>query len=207
MKDIYPPPAFGEKVLSFLLSEEYSEEVIGDLAELFNEHGQQSGLRKARIWYWAQITRSAAPLLQLKLSNFMKRSLITMTTNLGTHNKPYLWISLISVIPALALVIPGILQSAGYLGLNNVRDAAFTSIPFLEVILNPVILLGGLITAFILNVVPAVSFRFERKSGELSGIVTFKPVLLHWLFIGLSILMAGIILTYAFFENFRPVFH
>jgi len=127
-----------------------------------------------------------------------------MTTNLGTHNKSSLWISLVAVIPALILVIPGILQSAGYLGLNNMRDAAFTTAPALEILNNPVILMGGLFLAFILNVLPAVAFRLERRPEGLTSVITFKPVLLHWIFIGMSILMVGTILLYAFFENFTP---
>ena len=133
MKNIYHPPAFGETVISLLLTEENSEEILGDLAEMFNAHGHQGNLRKAQIWYYLQVARSAPSLLQIKLSNIIQRSFDTMSTNLNSHNKSSLWISLIAIIPALVLVIPGILQSGfGYWGANNARDALFASVPALE---------------------------------------------------------------------------
>jgi len=207
MKNIYHPPAFGESVISLLLTEENSEEILGDLAEMFNAHGHQSNLRKAQIWYYHQIARSAPSLLQIKLSNILQRSFETMSTNLNSHNKSSLWISLIALIPALALVIPGILQSGfGYFGANDARDALFVSVPALELLINPIILLGGLLLAFVMNALPAMSFHFERKPEGLTSTITFKPVLLHWIFIGASLLMVSTIVIYAFFENFGLLF-
>jgi len=207
MKNIYHPPAFGESVIALLLTEDNSEEVLGDLAEMFNAHGHQSNLRKAQIWYYIQIARSAPSLLQIKLSNILQRSFETMSTNLNSHNKSSLWISLAAIMPALFLVIPGILQSGfGYLGANDARDTLFATVPVLELFLNPVLILGGLLLAFIMNILPATTFRFERKPEGLTSTITFKPVLLHWVFIGASLLIVGVILIYAFVENFGPVF-
>ena len=206
MKKFYHPPTFGETVISFLLTEDNSEEILGDLAEMFNAHGHQSGLRQARAWYYFQIIRSAPSLFQLKLSNILERNFQTMSTNLNNYNKPSLWISLIAVIPALVLIIPGLLQSGfGYYGANDARDALFAAVPVLELLLNPIILMGGLLLAFSMNVLPAISLHFERKPEGLTSTITFKPLLLHWLFIGLSILMVSTILIYAFFENFEPL--
>ena len=153
------------------------------------------------------IIQSAPSLLQIKLSNKLQRSFETMSTNLNSHNKSSLWISLIAIIPALALVIPGILQSGlGYFGANNAREALFTAVPALEFLINPIILLGGLFLAFIMNVPPAMTFHLERKPEGLTSTITFKPVLLHWIFIGTSVLMVSIILIYGFVENFGPLF-
>ena len=46
---------------------------------------------------------------------------------------------------------------------------------------------------------------FERGPEGLIGVITFKPVLIHWAIIGISLLMVGHILVYAFFENFGPI--
>lgn len=59
--------------------------------------------------------------------------------------------------------------------------------------------------AFALNLLPALTLCFERGSEGLTSLITFKPALLHWAFIGMSLLMVAIILIYAFFENFRPL--
>jgi hypothetical protein len=203
MKKVHQPPALGETIISLLLTEENCEEILGDLAEMFNAHGHQSGLRKAQNWYYIQIIRSAPLLFQLKLSNILERNFQTMSTNLNNHNKSSLWISLIALIPAMALIIPGFLQSGfGYYGANDARDALFAAAPVLEFLINPIILMGGLLLAFTMNVLPAMTLHFERKPEGLTSIITFKPVLLHWVFIGVSVLMVGIIFLYAFFENF-----
>ena len=129
-----------------------------------------------------------------------------MTKNLQLHNRNFLWISLIALLPALLLVIPGVSQSLlGYMGPNNAMDNLYANAPYLEFLRSPFILLGGLLLAFILNVLPALTLRFERQPEGLTGVITFKPVLVHWAIVGLSLLMVGIILVYAFFENFGPI--
>lgn len=126
-----------------------------------------------------------------------------MIKNMNLHNKPSLWIGLIAVIPALLLVIPGLMQSG--LGITKINDAISENVP--QAVLQPAILLGGLLLAFVLNVIPAIRFRFEQQPEGLTSVITFRPVLLHWIFVGMSVLMVGIILVYALFENFTPAFH
>ena len=82
-------------------------------------------------------------------------------------------------------------------------DSLYANAPYLEILRNPFILLGGLLLAFILNLLPALTLHFERQSEGLTGVITFKPALIHWTMIGLSLLMIGVILTYAFVENFK----
>ena len=127
-----------------------------------------------------------------------------MKENMGLHNKNYLWISLVALIPALLLIIPGLSQSLGYMTPNNAMDNLYANAPYLEILRSPLLLLGGLLLAFILNLLPALTLRFERGPEGLTSVITFKPALLHWVFIGMSLLMVGTILIYAFFENFGP---
>jgi len=124
---------------------------------------------------------------------------------MGLHNKNFLWISLIALIPALLLIIPGISQSLGYMTPNNALDNLYANAPYLEILRSPVLLLGGLLLAFVLNLLPALNLRFERGPEGLTSVITFKPVLIHWAIIGMSLLMVGINLIYAFFENFGPI--
>ena len=128
-----------------------------------------------------------------------------MTKNMGFHNKNFLWISLAALIPALLLIVPGLSQSLGYLTPNNAMDNLYANAPYLEILRSPLLLLGGLLLAFILNLLPALTLRFERGPEGLTGVITFKPAILHWVFIGMSLLMVGTILIYAFFENFGPI--
>ena len=125
-----------------------------------------------------------------------------MTGNFDMHKKSSLWISTIALIPALILIIPGILQSGfGYLVLNDRLDALYADAPALSIVRAPVILLGGIFLAFVLNAIPAIRLRFERQPEGFTSVITFKPLLWHWVIVGLCILMTGILLTYGILEN------
>jgi hypothetical protein len=205
MPSFLQPPRLAERLLASILTPDDAEAVLGDFAELFNTNAYQSNLQKAQFWYWIQTFKSAPSLIRLKLSNELERRMETMIKNLNLHNKSSLWVSLIALIPALLLVIPGIMRSGlGYLGPNDALDTMFAKAPALQILLSPIVLLGGLLLAFILNLTPAIKLRFERQPEGLTSVITFKPVILHWIFVGISLLIVGIILVYAFFENFVP---
>jgi hypothetical protein len=127
-----------------------------------------------------------------------------MNKNMELHNKNSLWISLVALIPALMLIIPGLSQGLGYTAPNNAIDNLYANAPYLEILRSPVLLLGGLLLAFILNLLPALNLRFEKGTEGLTGVITFKPALIHWAIIGMSLLMVAIIMIYVFLENFGP---
>jgi len=207
-KKFLQPPQLAERLLASILTPDEAEAVLGDFAELFNSNAYQSNVQKAQFWYWIQTFKSAPSLIHLKLSNELERRMETMIKKLNLHNKSSVWVSLIALIPALLLVIPGIMQSGlGYFGLNEALDVLFAKVPALEILLSPFVLLGGLLLAFILNLAPAVKLRVERQPEGLTSGITFKPVILHWVFVGMSLLMVAIILVYGFFENFAPALH
>jgi len=52
------PPKFAEWILSRLLKGDECEFVSGDLTEIYAEVAEESGSRRAKIWYWRQICRS-----------------------------------------------------------------------------------------------------------------------------------------------------
>ncbi|MCC6301127.1 MAG: hypothetical protein IT314_17695 [Anaerolineales bacterium] len=202
MNDSLQPPKSAERVLGFLLTQDNSESILGDFAEMFDERERHSNLHKAQIWYWTQIARSAPHLLRLKAISQFERSLEIMVKNLNSHNKSTLWISLVALIPALLVIVPGIMQSGfGYFGANDALDSMYARTPALKIVVSPLILLGGLFLAFILNAIPAVKLHFERQPEGIISIITFKPVLLHWAVVGLSLLMVGILFIYSLFEN------
>jgi hypothetical protein len=200
--DFFQPPKLSERILSLLLTPEDAETVLGDFAEICN---QQNSQRQANTWYWNETFRSAPALLGLKLSRQFERSFTAMNNNMQLHNKNFLWISLVALIPALMLIIPGLSQSLGYMSPNNAMDNLYANAPYLEILRSPFLLLGGLLLAFILNLLPAMNLRFERQPEGLTSVITFKPVIIHWTIIGMSLLMVGVILVYAFFENFGPI--
>lgn len=198
-----PPPILAERLLVLLLAQEDAEAVLGDFAETFLQLATRSGDSKARLWYCLQVLESAPTLIQLQLSRQMKRKFTTIMRNFQLHNKLSLWLSMLALIPALLLVVPGIFQSIfGLMDPSRARDTLFAQWPYLEILINPIPLLGGLFLALILNFIPAIGLRIEHRPEGWISIITFKSVLLHWAFVGLSLLIIAIILIYAFFENF-----
>jgi len=204
MNGILRPPKTAERFLTFLLTQEDAEYILGDFAEMFNAHGHRGTVRKAQVWYWTQVIRSAPALLIFKLSNVLERRSEIM----NSHKMPSIWISMIALIPGLILVIPGLMQSSlGYFGANNAIDTLFAKYPALGILQNPFLLLSGLLLVFVLNIIPAVKLHIERQPEGLTGVITFKPLILHWILVGTSLFLVGTILVYAFFENFKPAFH
>lgn len=200
--EFFQPPKLAERILSLFLMPEDAETALGDFAEICN---QQNSQREANSWYWEETLRSVPALLKLKLSRQFERSFTVMNKNMELHDKNFLWISLIALIPALLLIVPGLSQSLGYMAPNNAMDNLYANAPYLEILRSPILLLGGLLLAFILNLLPALNIRFERGTVGLTSVITFKPVLIHWAFIGMSLLMVGIITVYVFLENFGPL--
>ena len=52
---------------------------------------------------------------------------------------------------------------------------------------------------------PCLDTALEAGTEGLTGKITLKPALIHWAITGMSLLMVGFILIYAFSENFEPI--
>lgn len=199
-KPVHPPVLAG-RLLVWLLEPEDVESVLGDFAEMY--HAQRDS-GHVDIWYWKEILRSFPILFRHRLTRDFERIFTVMKQKLQGHNKFSLWLSLLALVPALLLVVPGIFQSFGNMAPNDTLELMYTSAPFLGFLRNPLILLGGLLLVIILNLSPALKLHFERQPEGLTGMVTFRPVPLHWIFVGISLLVLTIIAAYLFLENFAP---
>jgi hypothetical protein len=56
------PPLIGQFILEILLSRKEADNLIGDLAEDYNEKAIKYGIPKAKIWFWKQVIGSIWPL-------------------------------------------------------------------------------------------------------------------------------------------------
>ena len=101
----------------------------------------------------------------------------------------------ILVIPALLLVFGGVLQSG--FGITRVNDA----LNFDLFLFHPVVIMGGLLLAFALNLLPVV--RLSYQEGVIISTVTVKDRLLNVGLIGGIGLMGAIIFLYLLAENFQ----
>lgn len=188
------PPRLGEKVLAWFSAEPDRDMILGDFAEVFWMAVARFGPRRAHIWYWYQVMR-ALPALCILMKRNGTRSPI-MENGFWLYQERKLALTgLILSIPAMILCLGGILQSG--FGITQINE----SVHFDWFIFHPVLLLGGILAAFTLNLLPVARFRFE--DGSLIGTLKLKGAALNLTVIGATLLFAGIIFLYALAENFQ----
>ena len=122
------------------------------------------------------------------------------------QNKRFFWVGLVALLPAFMLVTVGLLQSGfGITAPNDALDVLFQRYAVLRLIVHPLVLLGGLGVAVILNLLPASQLHWSRESQSLSATITLKNNLLHWALMSISLLLLGTILLYSIVENFNII--
>jgi len=92
----------------------------------------------------------------------------------------------ILIFPALLLCLSGLLQ----LSASNV-------------LIHPVLVLGGLMLAIGLNIMPVLKAQIDN--GNVVSVVRIKGRLLNLSLLVLSLLLLATIMAYGFIENFRVV--
>jgi len=58
MKKHNQPHKFAKLLLSYILSKENRESIVGDFDEFYHEIAIEEGISKAKLWYWIQIAKS-----------------------------------------------------------------------------------------------------------------------------------------------------
>lgn len=99
-------------------------------------------------------------------------------------------IGIVLVLPASPVCLSGLLRF-------RVPDA----------IIHPALVMGGLLTALVLNLRPVLSTNWQREDGSLVGANSLrvdKGVLLNLAVVTMSLLLTAVISTYLFVENFQP---
>jgi len=189
------PPKLGQKLLYCLLVQEDCEAILGDLAEEYALVANQAGLRKARWWYWLEVLRSIPALFLLFNQKKLFRSLMMKNFSFLQQTNRQAIVSLILLIPAFLLVFGGILQS--FWGITQVNEA----LNFNLFIFHPLILMGGIVLAFGLNLIPIV--HIEYQDGNLVSIIKVKGNLLNLGLISAVAFLLAAIFLYALAENFQ----
>lgn len=188
-----------------LLPEEDREFILGDFAESFAGTAARQDLRRACTYYWIQLFASIPWLFELSLNRYFQRS-FSMYENWLPVKKSSFWLGLAALLPALLIVVPGLLQSLlGITAPNDALDYFLKQYQYLGLVIHPVLVLGGLLLAGMLNLPPALELHWQRQPEGLAGMLTLKPGFLHWALVLASLLLLTVILGYAFVENFQVV--
>ena len=199
----YPPPFVPERILSLLSTGREREAILGDFTEEFNQIVSQRSPRRACIWYWLQLCQSAPSLGRLKMEREMKRRGFLMRIQ-SMGDKRIIFIGFLLLIPTFMIAIPGLLQSAlGITTPNEFLDRLYLQTPILEILINPVIILGGLFLAFALNTSQVIRFSIQRQEDSLAGTIVLRGGLLHWGIVLTCLFFVLVISAYALAENFQ----
>ena len=105
------------------------------------------------------------------------------------HNQRLATATLLLLVPAATLICSGICRF---------------SVP--PVLTHPLLVLGGLVAALLTNLLAILHMQTERgPSGHVAALnLRIGLQSLNLAVVGLSCLLLGTILAYAFVENFRP---
>lgn len=112
----------------------------------------------------------------------------------------------VTSLPATLLVIAGLAQSLlGFRQINDVLDSLLThpSFGFAKVFVSPLIVLGGLAVACIVNVIAVCRIQFNEDENSIVFRVLLRGRWWNLLVIAGSLTITGILLLYMIFENVR----
>ncbi len=185
-------PRLVERLLGWLGVPDY---IIGDFVEEFARGVVRNGRFRANIWFWQQLIRSTPVLYQRRWQAIMK--------TLSKRDKQFFVFGIFLLIPALLIGVTGILHSVfGILApMNNMFDYLYSS-PLLAWIVHPVVILGGLTAAFILNALPVLQISVRNQEEALVGSLTIRKG--YWLHLGIlatAVLFVLVIFLYLLVEN------
>jgi hypothetical protein len=100
-----------------------------------------------------------------------------------------------AAVGAILLTVPSY-----FIGASALRQNA----PGLSFLGSPIILLGALFVAFVLNVLSILSVNLRSDSAPPVLSVSLSLRLSNLAVVGIALLLLGTLLGYAFLENFQP---
>ena len=107
-------------------------------------------------------------------------------------------------IPGSIIVSAGLLQVG--LGLRQVSDfldALFAKFPALNILIHPVVVIGGLVLAIGLNMIPIFQIKLQPQQDGLVTVITTQWRIFNIAILALSLFLFSALLLYAFVENFQ----
>ena len=117
-------------------------------------------------------------------------------------------VGVLAALPAALLVASGVLYSlsAGGATAQALDATLYDPEGFVfRVVLHPAVILGGLVAAVSLNLIPLLRLRFETRAGTVSATIGLRLRLRHLVIAAAGLGLFALILGYAFTENFDVV--
>jgi len=189
------PPRLAEWTLGLLLNPKHRETLLGDFTEEYSRRASQVGVSNAKRWYWMETIKSSPALFHLLAMNFNRSEVMQKLSSLTRQNHKMAGLGLLLIIPALILCSGGLALSL--LGMNAFSNA----INFDLFIFNPLVLLGGLFLAFVLNLLTVAQVKIQ--DGSLTGTIRLRGKELNLGLLTCIGLLLSVIFLYLLAENFQ----
>lgn len=158
------PPASAQRLLQAVLPQPMADALLGDLEEHFQQLAAQRGTAQARCWYWQEALLSL-PRLTLYALEIGELRRISVTGPISARQP--IWgtaLSLLFLLPALLIVIPGLLFNLT--GVDLPKQLGNLVGPRLKSWIDtPWIVLGGLVVVLAINVLAVAVIKVEN-TGE-----------------------------------------
>lgn len=172
------------------------EFLLGDLVEVYEAVWVENGRFAANRWFISQIVRSLPAFIQLSLHHWVQRSMMMKTNT--KRDIQFFSLGVLLLVPAVLIVIPGLVSSfTGWSDpLNSIFNFLRSSI-FLSWLTHPVVIMGGLLSALLLNAHSLFDFGMRREPQALVGTMTIhKGRRLPWIMVTTCTLFVTVIFLY-----------
>ena len=169
--------------------------IVGDFVEEFEDMARGNGRFWANYWLMEQLIGSTPTLCHRRWQ--------TMIASLTKRDKQLLILSVLMLIPAMLVGVPGVIFSVFGVAapMNTVFETLRSSV-WLEWLINPLVVIGGIGLAFLLTAWPVVQLDFNNKQDQFVGSLTIrKGYWLHLGVLGTAVLFMLTIFIYLFAEN------
>lgn len=204
MNRLPSPPALAQRLLQAVLQQPMADAFLGDLEEHFQQLAAQRGAAQAKRWYWQETLLS---LPRLALYSFEIGELRRISVTGPTSARQPIWgtaLSLFFLLPALLIVIPGLLFNLT--GVDLPMQLGNLVGPMLKSwIDNPWIVLGGLFVALAINALAVAKIAFEDNGEAVRLTFEIKKRIANLVLLALALFLGISIFGYLIAENLLPL--
>jgi len=198
-------PAFAENLLSRYLPPGSRDSILGDFSEVFEQIATNRGIFAAKAWYWAETIRTLPGfwLYSLEISTLRRQ---TVTGTFFSRERGWVGIlSLFLLLPALLLVIPGLLFEV----FGKPVEAGINSVPGLTMLrawlTAPWLVLGGVGIALLINLLAILQVDFKTSKDNLQATLIWKRSTINFWMISFAVMLFLSLIGYGIAENLLPL--
>jgi len=200
---------FIERALRHLAGDALAESAWGDLEEEAEALSRRYGRAAARLWISLQGLHLILGLVDRNVFSPERWfGEVIMDSWTDRRRRLVALVGVLAALPAALLVGSGVLYSlsAGGATAQALDATLYDPQGFVfRVVLHPAVILGGLVAAVSLNLIPLLRLRFETRAGTVSATIGLRLRLRHLVIAAAGLGLLSTLLVYSITENFAVV--